>query len=121
MGIPSGACSGLLPVPARPPAPPPPPALSGEHPFAPSEPRLLSLLQLLSGPLVCTHRRRVRLEPRRFLMRSFKIGRASISVGRAHPDTLRERGGVRMAWKRHGHLSGGWAPGVSVLYVHKAR
>jgi hypothetical protein len=54
-------------------------------------------------------------------MRKFRIGRVSISVGRVGPETLSARDGVRVAWRRVGHLSGGWAPGVSVLYVHKAR
>ncbi len=54
-------------------------------------------------------------------MRKFNIGRVSISVGRVGPETLSARDGVRVAWKRHGNLSGGWAPGVSALYVHRAR
>lgn len=53
-------------------------------------------------------------------MRKF-VGRFVISVGRVGPLTVSARDGARFGRNSDGVLSVAWMPGLSVLYIHKAR
>lgn len=50
-------------------------------------------------------------------MRSFRIGRFIVAIGRVDPLTLSARDGARFGRGTDGVLSVAWAPGVSVMHV----